>query len=316
MAEYPAMPLWTDAYLGDTHHLSTIEHGAYLLLLIAMWRTKERRLPSDDRSLAKYARLTTGQWSRIKGTILPFFDDVGGFITQGRLTDEAIAVRQLSKSQSKKAKGRWDRERERKLLVSHEAGDAGAHAGHMPDDSNGNPEAMPGGCPTDASHTHTHTHKKDLTAAADPTTPREAQAQAEDAAAAAAAQPEDDFHSRVLEAAGIDVTKDTSGRWFNSDQRWRSERWLKELGLTPELVLSEIRTLVARRKVEIGTLKFFDGVMQEAAARLAAPPLTPTPSTTGHGAPSASQSNGFFDSIIREYAPAGTGSEPEEETGK
>jgi hypothetical protein len=39
MAEFPALPLWTDAYLGDTRHLSQSEHGAYLLLLITAWRT-------------------------------------------------------------------------------------------------------------------------------------------------------------------------------------------------------------------------------------------------------------------------------------
>ena len=39
MAEAPIMPFATDAYIGDTTHLTTIEHGAYLLLLFAMWRT-------------------------------------------------------------------------------------------------------------------------------------------------------------------------------------------------------------------------------------------------------------------------------------
>lgn len=106
MAEHPKMPLWTDAYLADTTHLSTIEHGAYLLLLMAMWRAKDKRLPADDRSLAKFARLTPGQWTRIKPTIMAFFDAEDGFVSQGRLTDEAVAVRQFSKSQSDKAKAR------------------------------------------------------------------------------------------------------------------------------------------------------------------------------------------------------------------
>ena len=50
MAEFPAMQIWTDAYLGDTSHLSTTEHGAYFLLLMAMWRNGGS-LPNDDAML-------------------------------------------------------------------------------------------------------------------------------------------------------------------------------------------------------------------------------------------------------------------------
>ncbi len=107
MAEFPAMPLWTDAYLGDTTHLTTTEHGAYLLLLISMWRTAEKRLPNDDRLLARYARCTAGQWARMRPILMTFFNVRGGFITQSRLTDEAVAVKQKSRKQSDKAKARW-----------------------------------------------------------------------------------------------------------------------------------------------------------------------------------------------------------------
>lgn len=125
MAEFPAMPLWTDAYLGDTSHLTTLEHGAYLLLLIAMWRTKAKSLPDDDRLLARYAKLTAGQWKRIKPIIEAFFDIESGVWTQGRLTDEAEAVRQHSKKQSDKAKRRW--------LKTKKTSDAAAMPEGMPE---------------------------------------------------------------------------------------------------------------------------------------------------------------------------------------
>lgn len=112
MAEFPAMPLWTDAYLGDTVHLTTIEHGAYLLLLMTMWRSKEKRLKNDDKLLARYARLTPKQWDRIKPVLEPFFDAKDGHWTQGRLTDEANAVKRNSRKQSDKAKARWLKNKE------------------------------------------------------------------------------------------------------------------------------------------------------------------------------------------------------------
>lgn len=106
MAQFPAFPLWTDAYLADTHHLTTIEHGAYLLLLVAMWRNKGT-LPNDDRQLAKFAHLNVQQWQRMKPAIMDFFTIAGGELSQGRLTDELSYVREHSKKQANKARNRW-----------------------------------------------------------------------------------------------------------------------------------------------------------------------------------------------------------------
>jgi uncharacterized protein YdaU (DUF1376 family) len=93
MAEFPALPLWTDAYLGDTTHLTTIEHGAYLLLLMTAWRSRDCKLPDDDRLLARYARCSAGQWKRLRPILEPFFVVENGHWWQRRLTDEAVAVR-------------------------------------------------------------------------------------------------------------------------------------------------------------------------------------------------------------------------------
>lgn len=137
MAEFPALPLWTDAYIGDTTHLTTIEHGAYLLLLISMWRTAGCNLPNDDRLLAKIVRCTPAQWRRLKPSLMPFFKVIDDHIEQGRLTDERNAVKRNSKRQSDKAKSRW--------LKNNETTDAAG---------------MPRECRPDASLTLTHTVAK------------------------------------------------------------------------------------------------------------------------------------------------------------
>lgn len=106
MAEFPYMPFWTDAYLADTRHLSTLEHGAYLLLLITAWRSKEKCLPDDDKLLARYAGLTAAQWKRIGPTIRAFFTVENEQLFQSRLTREAVAVKQKQKSQSRNARAK------------------------------------------------------------------------------------------------------------------------------------------------------------------------------------------------------------------
>lgn len=107
MAEFPCFPLWTDSYLADTTHLTTIEHGAYFLLLMAMWRAKTKSLSSEDAFLCRVVKMTPQQWQRIKPVLIQFFDEEDGQITNGRLSDEADAVKRKSKRQSDKAKSRW-----------------------------------------------------------------------------------------------------------------------------------------------------------------------------------------------------------------
>ncbi len=67
----PWMPLYVGDYLGDTGHLTTAQHGAYLLLMMHYWRKGE--LPDDDRQLCKIAKLPLKTWCQYRATLQDFF---------------------------------------------------------------------------------------------------------------------------------------------------------------------------------------------------------------------------------------------------
>jgi uncharacterized protein YdaU (DUF1376 family) len=69
----PWMPLYVGDYLGDTGHLTTTQHGAYLLLMMHYWRKGE--LPDDDRQLSKIAKLPLKTWCEYRATMQDFFHD-------------------------------------------------------------------------------------------------------------------------------------------------------------------------------------------------------------------------------------------------
>src|SRR5262245_15972088 len=71
MSRFPSMPLFIDAYLDDTTHLTAEEHGAYRLLLMAMWR-RNGSVPNDDEDLARICCVAPKRWSRVKQRIMPF----------------------------------------------------------------------------------------------------------------------------------------------------------------------------------------------------------------------------------------------------
>jgi uncharacterized protein YdaU (DUF1376 family) len=65
------MPLYVGDYLGDTGHLTTAQHGAYLLLMMHYWRKGE--LPDDDRQLSKITKLPLRTWCEYRPTLQDFF---------------------------------------------------------------------------------------------------------------------------------------------------------------------------------------------------------------------------------------------------
>lgn len=81
------MPLYIGDYMADTMHLSTEQHGAYLLLLLTAWN-RGGKLANDEGQLAIICRADKKAWSRIRGAVLPFFKVEGGFLVQTRLLVE------------------------------------------------------------------------------------------------------------------------------------------------------------------------------------------------------------------------------------
>jgi uncharacterized protein YdaU (DUF1376 family) len=106
MAEFPALPIFTDAFISDTTHLTSAQTGAYFMLLMMAWRTKENALPDDDEKLSRWARMDRRTWAMNKAVIMSFWKkDEQQLWRQGRLDDErkrADHVRRLA-SQAGKA---------------------------------------------------------------------------------------------------------------------------------------------------------------------------------------------------------------------
>jgi uncharacterized protein YdaU (DUF1376 family) len=112
VAKYPALPLWTDAYLADTRHLAgPAEHGAYLLLLMEAWRRPRCALPDNDSTLARLACCTPDQWADLKPVIMAFWehDSRRKEWTQKRLLHEHKFLTVKRDQQRHRAKARWDK---------------------------------------------------------------------------------------------------------------------------------------------------------------------------------------------------------------
>lgn len=96
MAKFPALPLFTDAFIADTMHLNASQTGAYLMLLMVAWRTPDGKLENDDIKLSRYARMDKRTWKANKDVILSFWKtDSQGMLYQARLQDERKNVEQL-----------------------------------------------------------------------------------------------------------------------------------------------------------------------------------------------------------------------------
>lgn len=73
MKKRPWMPFYVSDYLADTTHLTTFEHGAYILLILYYW--SNGGLPKDENVIRRIARVSPSQWKRTRIVIEDFFED-------------------------------------------------------------------------------------------------------------------------------------------------------------------------------------------------------------------------------------------------
>lgn len=81
------MQFYIGDYLRDTAGLTTEGHGAYLLLLMAMWNA-DGWVSSDPKMLARLARCTASRWSKLAPDIMPLLIEEDGRFSQKRLLSE------------------------------------------------------------------------------------------------------------------------------------------------------------------------------------------------------------------------------------
>jgi Protein of unknown function (DUF1376) len=90
-------------------HLSTEQHGAYLLLLFHLWC--RGILPDDDVVLAQITGLSISAWSTARAVLGEFFEIRDGLWHHGRVERERSRIAAKQTSNSNKAKlaayGRW-----------------------------------------------------------------------------------------------------------------------------------------------------------------------------------------------------------------
>lgn len=124
MSKPSHIPLFVDAYLKDTTHLTTEAHGAYLLLMMAAWVREGCCLPNNERRLAACAKMSVKDWRVIAPDILELWTVEGDNIFQKRLRKEWHYVQEKSAKNKRAAAKRWQSER-------NASADANAYADAM-----------------------------------------------------------------------------------------------------------------------------------------------------------------------------------------
>ncbi|QXG34015.1 DUF1376 domain-containing protein [Pseudomonas viridiflava] len=89
MAALPYMQLYVADYLADTMHLTTEEHGAYLLLIFNYWQTGK---PIPVTRLARIARLSNERWTDVERSLNEFFNERDNEWVHDRIERDLEAV--------------------------------------------------------------------------------------------------------------------------------------------------------------------------------------------------------------------------------
>lgn len=143
------MPMYWGDYLKDTGHLSTLEHGAYVLLIGHYWSTGTP-LPDDDSKLKRITKVeSAAQWRKLRPALVQFFKVAGGLWRHKRVDEELGEALKRSTKAKKAAKARWEGEHDD--IPEAPIGDDApemlrASSEHAPSIDLASPEHMPDEC--------------------------------------------------------------------------------------------------------------------------------------------------------------------------
>lgn len=144
------MPIWIGAYTADTMDLTTLQHGAYLLLLLNYWR-KRAPLPDNDETLRTIVKLERAEWKRNRPTLAAFFRVGDGVWWHKRVEAEIIEADKRAAAAKAKAlkgaEGRWGKS-PRDATGSAPASASGNATSNAPSMPEALPKDMPKQCPT------------------------------------------------------------------------------------------------------------------------------------------------------------------------
>ena len=101
MAALPYIQLYVADYLADTMHLTTEEHGAYLLIIFNYWQTGKAIHASR---LARITRLSASRWTAIKKNISEFFTVEGDYWFHGRIEADLAMVAEAQEQRARAGK--------------------------------------------------------------------------------------------------------------------------------------------------------------------------------------------------------------------
>lgn len=100
------MKFYVRDYLADTNHLTTEQHGIYMLLILYYWQ--HDGLPTDEVVLASIAGCTREQWERHRPVISQMFTKNW---KHKRIEAEMKEAKELIQKRIEAGKKRWDKGR-------------------------------------------------------------------------------------------------------------------------------------------------------------------------------------------------------------
>ena len=136
------MPFYWAEYLADTGHLTTEEHGAYLLLIGAYWQAGGP-LTDDDKRLARLTRLSLRRWKAVRETLANFFTIADQKWHLTRVDDELSATKKRYLKRVEGGKKRQSLAGKKQQNQCQNASTADAMLQHSSSYARGNPKSQP-----------------------------------------------------------------------------------------------------------------------------------------------------------------------------